>query len=115
MAAPRWDQLEAAREAARLAAENHDPTAKERKKKTAMIRALRPEIAKLRAQNRSWDEIAEAFRTTVNASAETFRVTFGKTVAKKKKKPPASVPIPQPAKPAKMKATTTKGFGPQNL
>jgi len=114
VAEPKDDVLKTAREALRLAAQRHTEAQKLPKTKSQKIRELRGDIAKLRTQGLTWQQIADALRGSVDASPEMLRLTIG--VKKAKKKPPATVSRaahkpkpPREASPAAPASDTTFG------
>lgn len=79
-------EVDAARAALLAAGEARKRGAHVPRTKVAKIRALREEIAALRAQGFTWSEIADALDGTLKVSADTLRLAIGtKTTASRKR------------------------------
>jgi hypothetical protein len=122
-------EIEAARVALRRAANDQSFGRKRPMSKTEKIRELRVDIAKLRTQGRTWQDIAHTLEGTLDASADTIRHAIGT-----KKKPsslarakdaPAGAPSrslgdvseaeDKPNIPSREPASKKKRFGPPDL
>ncbi len=82
--------LDAAREALQKAAEERTFGRKKASTKADKVRALRGDIAKLRTQGATWEELAEVLRPTLGVGADTIRLAISgpkKSGAKSKPEP----------------------------
>ncbi|MFZ1124200.1 MAG: hypothetical protein WAN59_03545 [Candidatus Baltobacteraceae bacterium] len=79
------DLVAAARAALRAALSQRSFAGKQTLTKAEQIRALRPDIAALRAKGATWDDVAAILAETLGASADTIRQAIGAT--RKAKKP----------------------------
>lgn len=128
------NEIEAAREALQRAAADQTFKRRRPQSKTEKIRELRPEIAKLRSQGRTWQDIADALDGTLAASADTIRLAIGSKVGSKKRTtmrgaaPPAPTPVASPTagssrraargaeqEPSSPPPSPKKRFGPPDL
>jgi hypothetical protein len=120
-------EIEAARAALRRAANDQSFGRKRPMSKTEKIRELRVDIAKLRTQGRTWQDIAHTLEGTLDASADTIRHAIGtkKKPSSLAKDAPAGAPsrslgdVPEaeekPNIPSREPAGKKKRFGPPDL
>lgn len=94
-------EVDAARAALQKAAAERTFGRKKASTKADKVRALRGDIAKLRTQGATWEELAEVLQPTLGVGADTIRLAIGGP------KKPGTKPKPAPrSKPRTMKRAT---------